>query len=42
MNVRAMGAVLQGNGSERPEPVVYGPLQLPADVLNELSAQVLR
>lgn len=41
MNVRAMGAVLQGNGSERPEPVLFGPLQLPADVLNQLSAQVL-
>ena len=41
MNVRAMGAVLQAEGSARPEPVLYGPLQLPGPVLNQLSAQLL-
>lgn len=41
MNVRAMGVVLQGEGGARPDPVLYGPLQLPAAVLNQVSAQLL-
>jgi len=41
MNVRAMGVVLQGDGSAHPEPVLYGSLQLPGPVLNQLSAQIL-
>ena len=41
MNVRGMGAVLHADGSARPETVLYGPLQLPGPVLNQLSAQLL-
>ena len=41
MNVGAMGVVLQGDAAARPDPILYGPLVIPAPLLQRLSTQLL-
>ena len=41
MNVQAMGVVLAGDASARPDPILYGPLTVPDPVLRRLAAQLL-
>jgi len=41
MNVRAIGVALQADGPQRSEPIMYGPLQMPAPLLHRLCNHLL-
>ena len=41
MNVRGIGVALRGDGTTRPEPVLYGPIKVPGEDLQRLVSDLL-